>query len=150
PFWLMYAMFVMVGAGGLMVTAQLAPLARDFSIDTMPVSILAFTMPALGFALSLGLVCNGLSRPWFGLLSDYAGRENTMLIAFLLEGIAIFSLFWFAANQILFVSLSGLVYFAWGKIFALFPATCTDIYGKKFATTNYSMLYTAKGTAALL
>ena len=50
----------------------------------------------------------------------------------------------------MFVLLSGLVYFAWGEIFALFPAACTDIYGRKFATTNYSMLYTAKGTAALL
>jgi MFS transporter, OFA family, oxalate/formate antiporter len=150
PFWLMYAMFVMVGTGGLMVTAQLAPVARDFGIDTVPVSILGLALPALGFALSLGLVLNGLSRPFFGWLSDRIGRENTMLIAFLLEGIGIFALFWFARDPTLFVLLSGLVYFAWGQIFALFPATCTDIYGKKFATTNYSMLYTAKGTAALL
>ncbi len=150
PFWLMYAMFVMVGTGGLMVTAQLAPVARDFGIDTVPVSILGFVLPALGFALSIGLVLNGLSRPFFGWLSDRAGRENTMLIAFLLEGIGIFALFWFARDPTMFVLLSGLVYFAWGQIFALFPATCTDIYGKKFATTNYSMLYTAKGTAALL
>ena len=150
PFWLMYAMFVMVGTGGLMVTAQLAPFARDFAIDSVPVSILGLTMPALGFALSIGLVLNGLSRPFFGWLSDHAGRENTMLIAFLLEGIGIFALLWFARDPMMFVLLSGLVYFAWGQIFALFPATCTDIYGKKFATTNYSMLYTAKGTAALL
>jgi len=150
PFWFLYAMFVMVGAGGLMVTAQLAPVARDFGIDTVPVSLLGFALPALGFALSLGLVLNGLSRPFFGWLSDRAGRENTMLIAFLLEGIGIFALFWFARDPTMFVLLSGLVYFAWGQIFALFPAACTDIYGKKFATTNYSMLYTAKGTAALL
>jgi len=149
-FWLMYAMFVMVGTGGLMVTAQLAPLARDFAIDTTPVSILGLTMSALSLALSIGLVCNGLSRPFFGLISDYAGRENTMLVAFVLEGIGIFALLWFAADPVMFVLLSGLVYFAWGQIFALFPATCTDIYGRKFATTNYSMLYTAKGTAALL
>jgi MFS transporter, OFA family, oxalate/formate antiporter len=150
PFWLMYAMFVMVGAGGLMVTAQLAPVARDFGIDTVPVSILGLALPALGFALSLGLVLNGLSRPFFGWLSDRAGRENTMLIAFLMEGIGIFALLWFARDPTMFVVLSGLVYFAWGQIFALFPATCTDVYGKKFATTNYCMLYTAKGTAALL
>jgi MFS transporter, OFA family, oxalate/formate antiporter len=150
PFWLMYAMFVMVGTGGLMVTAQLAPLARDFAIDNVPVAILGLTMPALGFALSIGLVLNGLSRPFFGWVSDHAGRENTMLIAFLLEGIGIYALFWFASDPTMFVVLSGLVYFAWGQIFALFPATCTDTYGKRFATTNYSMLYTAKGTAALL
>jgi OFA family oxalate/formate antiporter-like MFS transporter len=150
PFWLMYAMFVMVGTGGLMVTAQLAPLARDFAIDSTPVSILGLTVPALGFALSIGLVMNGLSRPFFGWLSDYAGRENTMFLAFLLEGVGIFALLWFARDPAMFVLLSGLVYFAWGQIFALFPATCTDIYGEKFATTNYSLLYTAKGTAALL
>ena len=150
PFWLMYAMFVMVGTGGLMVTAQLAPVARDFAIDNVPVSMLGLTMPALGFALSIGLVLNGASRPFFGWVSDHIGRENTMLIAFLLEGIGIFALFWFAHIPTMFVLLSGLVYFAWGQIFALFPATCTDIYGRKFATTNYSMLYTAKGTAALL
>jgi OFA family oxalate/formate antiporter-like MFS transporter len=150
PFWVMYAMFVMVGTGGLMVTAQLAPLARDFAIDTVPVSIFWLTMPALGFALSVGLVLNGLSRPFFGWLSDHAGRENTMLVAFLLEGIGIFALLWFARDPTMFVLLSGLVYFAWGQIFALFPATCTDIFGKRFATTNYSLLYTAKGTAALL
>jgi OFA family oxalate/formate antiporter-like MFS transporter len=140
----------MVGSGGLMVTAQLAPLARDFAIDTVTVSIVGLTMSALGFALAVGLVLNGLSRPFFGWLSDHAGRENTMFIAFLLEAISIFVLLWFARDPVMFVLLSGLVYFAWGQIFALFPATCTDIYGKKFAATNYSMLYTAKGTAALL
>jgi OFA family oxalate/formate antiporter-like MFS transporter len=150
PFWLLYAMFVMVGTGGLMVTAQLAPVARDFAIDTVPVSLLGMTMPALGFALSIGLVLNGLSRPFFGWVSDHVGRENTMFIAFLVEGTAIYALFLFADNPIMFVLLSGLVYFCWGEIFALFPATCADLYGKRFATTNYSMLYTAKGTAALL
>jgi hypothetical protein len=87
PFWLMYAMFVMVGTSGLMATAQLAPVARDFAIDSVPVSIFGLTMPALSFALSFGLVLNGLSRPVFGWLSDQIGREHTMFIAFLLEGI---------------------------------------------------------------
>jgi MFS transporter, OFA family, oxalate/formate antiporter len=150
PFWLMYAMFVMVGTGGLMATAQLAPVAADFAIDNVLVSILGLTMPALSFALSIGLVLNGLSRPFFGWVSDKIGRENTMFIAFLLEGIGIYALMLFANSPMLFVLLSGLVFFAWGEIFALFPATCTDIYGSKFATANYGMLYTAKGVAALL
>jgi MFS transporter, OFA family, oxalate/formate antiporter len=150
PFWLMYVMFVMVGASGLMATAQLAPVARDFAIDNLPVSILGLTMPALSFALSFGLVLNGLSRPFFGWLSDQIGREHTMFIAFSLEGIGIYALFLFANDPMLFVLLSGLVYFAWGEIFALFPATCTDIYGREFATANFGMLYTAKGVAALL
>jgi hypothetical protein len=82
--------------------------------------------------------------------ADHIGRENTMFIAFLFEGIGIYALLHFASDPFQFVLLSGLVFFAWGEIYSLFPATCTDIYGRKFATTNYGMLYTAKGTAALL
>jgi MFS transporter, OFA family, oxalate/formate antiporter len=150
PFWVMYVMFVMVGTGGLMATAQLAPIAKDFKIDAIPVSILGLTLPALQFALSIDRVLNGVTRPLFGWVSDHIGRENTMFIAFLFEGIGIYALLHFATDPFLFVLLSGLVFFAWGEIYSLFPATCTDIYGRKFATTNYGMLYTAKGTAALL
>ncbi len=150
PFWVMYVMFVMVGAGGLMATAQLAPIAKDFKIDNVPVSLLGITLPALTFALSIDRVLNGLTRPFFGWVSDHIGRENTMFIAFMLEGIGIYALLLVANNPLLFVILSGVVFFAWGEIYSLFPATCTDIYGRKFATTNYGMLYTAKGTAALL
>jgi OFA family oxalate/formate antiporter-like MFS transporter len=95
-------------------------------------------------------VLNGRHRPFFGWVSDNIGRENTMFIAFMIEGIGIYCLHFFAAHPVLFVIMSGVVFFAWGEIYSLFPATCTDIYGKTFATTNYGMLYTAKGTASLL
>ena len=149
-FWIMYAMFVMVGAGGLMAIAQLAPIANDYKVAGIPVSILGLTLPALTFALTIDRVLNGLCRPFFGWVSDNIGRENTMFIAFFLEGVGIYALLYFASNPLLFVILSGMVFFAWGEIYSLFPATCTDIYGRKYATTNYGMLYTAKGTAALL
>jgi OFA family oxalate/formate antiporter-like MFS transporter len=149
-FWVMYAMFVMVGAGGLMAIAQLAPIANDYKIAGIPVSILGLTLPALTFALTIDRVLNGICRPFFGWVSDHIGRENTMFIAFFVEGVGIYALLYFANNPVLFVILSGMVFFAWGEIYSLFPATCTDIYGRKFATTNYGMLYTAKGTASLL
>jgi OFA family oxalate/formate antiporter-like MFS transporter len=150
PFWVMYAMFVMVGAGGLMALAQLAPIALDYKIAGIPVSLLGITLPALTFALTIDRVLNGICRPFFGWVSDQIGRENTMFIAFFAEGVGIYALLYFANNPVLFVILSGVVFFAWGEIYSLFPATCTDIYGRKFATTNYGMLYTAKGTASLL
>jgi MFS transporter, OFA family, oxalate/formate antiporter len=149
-FWIMYAMFVMVGAGGLMAVAQLGPIAADFNVAKTPVSLVGLTLPALTFALTIDRVLNGICRPFFGWVSDHIGRENTMFGAFLLEGIGIYALLLFAGNPVFFVILSGLVFFAWGEIYSLFPATCTDIYGRKFATTNYGMLYTAKGTASLL
>ena len=148
-FWLLYVMFTLAVTGGLMATAQLAPIATDFKVDKIPVSLLFWTLPALTFALSIDKVTNGITRPLFGWISDHIGRENTMFIAFSLEGFAILALVSFARDPFLFVVLSGLTYFAWGEVYSLFPATCGDFYGRKFATTNYGLLYTAKGTASV-
>jgi OFA family oxalate/formate antiporter-like MFS transporter len=149
-FWVMYLMFVLVGAGGLIATAQLSVIATDFGVAKTPVSLGLFTLPALTLALSLDRIMNGVTRPFFGWVSDRIGRENTMFIAFLAEGLGILSLLFVAGNPVLFVILTGLVFFAWGEIYSLFPATCGDTFGKKFAASNYGLLYTAKGTAALL
>ena len=149
-FWVMYVMFVLMAAGGLMATAQLAPIAKDFKIADIPVSLIGLTLPALTFALTIDRVLNGLCRPFFGWVSDNIGRENTMFIAFLLEGLGIFALYNFGTDPVLFVILSGLVFFAWGEIYSLFPATVTDTFGAKYATTNTGLMYTAKGTASLL
>src|SRR5260221_6253843 len=149
-FWVMYAMFVLVGAGGLMATAQLAPIAKDFKIDAVPVSLIGITLPALTFALSIDRILNGVTRPFFGWVSDNIGRENTMFIAFSFEAVGIWMLSMFGQDPVYFVILSGLVFFAWGEIYSLFPSTCTDVFGSKFATVNAGLLYTAKGTASLL
>ena len=149
-FWLMYLMFVLMAAGGLMATASLAPIAKDFQVDGVPVSILGLTLPALTFALTIDRVMNGVTRPFFGWVSDRIGRENTMVIAFAIEGVGILALGMFAHHPFAFVLLTGLVFFAWGEIYSLFPSTCADTYGDKQATANAGLLYTAKGTASLL
>jgi OFA family oxalate/formate antiporter-like MFS transporter len=149
-FWVMYIMFVMVAAGGLMATAQLGPIAKDFKIGDVPVNIMGLVLPALTFALAIDRVLNGLTRPFFGWVSDQIGREPTMFIAFALEAVGILMLYNFGQNPIAFVILTGLVFFAWGEIYSLFPSTCADTFGSKFAAANAGLLYTAKGTASLL
>ena len=149
-FWLMYLMMTMLAMGGLMATAQLGPIATDYKVAKTSVSLLGITMAALPFALSLDRILNGLTRPFFGWVSDHIGRENTMFIAFGLEGVGILLLITFAHIPVFFVVFSGLVFFAWGEIYSLFPAMCGDLFGRKFATANYGLLYTAKGTASLL
>lgn len=149
-FYVMYVAMVSVAAGGLIATAQLAPIAKDYIVDEVPVTLLMFTLPALQWALVLDRVLNGLARPTFGWISDRIGRENTMGIAFTLEAGAIFLMLKYAASPLLFVLLSALLFFAYGEIFSLFPSLSADTWGRKFATTNYGFLYTAKGTAALL
>jgi MFS transporter, OFA family, oxalate/formate antiporter len=149
-FVLMYFMFVMVGAGGLIVTANLASIAKDIKVADVPVTLVGMTMAALTFSAFIDRILNGLTRPFFGWISDKIGRENTMFVAFFMEGIGIYLLYLWGKDPVWFVLLSGFVFFAWGEIYSLFPSTCTDTFGTKFAATNAGLLYTAKGTAALL
>jgi OFA family oxalate/formate antiporter-like MFS transporter len=149
-FILMYFMFVIVGAGGLMVTANLKPIANTLHIANMPVSLLWLQMTTVTWAATIDRILNGVTRPFFGWVSDNIGRENTMFIAFFFEGVGIYLLYLYGSDPLWFVILTGLVFFAWGEIYSLFPSTATDTFGSKYATTNAGLLYTAKGTAALL
>ena len=148
-FWVLYLMMTMVATGGLMATAQLSPMAKDFQVDQIPVSFLWISLPAITFALSADRVVNGLCRPFWGWISDHIGRERTMSIAFGLEAIAIFLLINTASSPLLFIIFSSFTFFGWGEIYSLMPATAGDFFGRKYATTNYGFLYTAKGTASL-
>jgi OFA family oxalate/formate antiporter-like MFS transporter len=150
PFWVMYVMFVLTAVGGLVATAQLTPIAKDFGIANSSVLFGSFTLLALPFALSMNRVLNGISRPFFGWVSDHLGRENTMFAAFAIEGVSLLLLGEFGHNPALFVLLTAIVFFAYGEIYSLFPAMCGDLYGRKFASANAGLLYTAKGAAALM
>src|SRR5438046_5859199 len=129
----MYVMFIMMAAGGLMATAQLAPIAKDFKVADIPVSLIGITLPALTFALSIDRILNGLTRPFFGWVSDKIGREQTMFIAFLLEGVGIIALATFGNDPLAFVLMSCLVFLALGEIYSIFPAFVTVIFRASYA-----------------
>jgi OFA family oxalate/formate antiporter-like MFS transporter len=150
-FWLMYVMMTMVATGGLMATAQLAPMANDFHVANTQIHIplLGLSVVALTFALQADRLVNGFCRPFWGWVSDHIGRENTMSLAFGLEAIAKVALIMYASHPLAFVLLTAFTFFGWGEIFSLFPALCGDFFGRKNATANYGFLYTAKGTASV-
>ena len=145
-FWLMFVMMTMMSTAGLMVTSQMAAFTRDFGMA----DAIVFGLPLLPLALSVDRVMNGLTRPFFGWLSDQIGREHTMVIAFTLEGVAMTLWLLTRSHPALFVIMSGVVLFGWGEIFSLFPSTLTDTYGTKYATTNYGFLYMAQGVGSVL
>jgi OFA family oxalate/formate antiporter-like MFS transporter len=149
-FWVMYLVFVMVAAGGLMTAAQIAPIAKDFKIANEPVGILGFQMAALTFAISLDRIFDGFGRPFFGWVSDNIGREHTMFIAFGTAALMVLTLSVYGHVPIVFVLATAVYFGVFGEIYSLFPATSGDTFGVKYATTNNGMLYTAKGTASLL
>jgi OFA family oxalate/formate antiporter-like MFS transporter len=144
-FYVIYLMMTMLAFGGLVVTAQLNPLASTYHVDNV---IVAFGMTALVLAITVDRLLNGLTRPFWGWVSDHIGRENAIFFSFILEAAAVFALLQMIGHPVWFVALSGLCFFAWGNIFSLFPAITGDLYGNKWATTNYGVVYTAKGLAA--
>lgn len=146
-FWILYAMFILVSASGLMVTAQIALIAKDYGVASTVIMFGATTLIVSGVIDNLA---NGGARPFFGWVSDQIGREYTMAIAFSAGGFAYWLLGSAGTTPWTFVICAALIFFTWGEIFSLFPSTCTDMFGPKYATTNTSLLYTAKGLSAFV
>jgi MFS family permease len=142
----MFVMMTMMSTGGLMVVSQFGPVMRDFNIADTAIS----GMAALPFALTLQRIANGLTRPFFGWVSDVIGREWTMFLAFGMEALAVWVMLATRDNAVLFAIMSGIVFFGWGEIFSLFPSTLTDTFGTKHATTNFGFLYIAQGIGSVL
>ncbi len=145
-FWLMFVMMTMMSTGGLMVVSNFKSFANDFGIG----KAIVLGSAAIPLALSIDRICNGLTRPFFGWVSDRIGRENTMTLAFALEGLAIAVLLAYRQEPLVFVLMSGVVFFGWGEIFSLFPSTLTDTFGERYATANYGFLYMAQGIGSVL
>ena len=149
-FWLTYVLFVAVAAGGLMATAQIGPIAKDYKFDKLPMDFLGFTLPLLTLTLAIDNLANGFTRPLCGFISDRIGRENTMLLVFVGEGLALLGLKQFGHEPVMFMTFAALTFLCWGEIFSIFPALVADTFGAKNAAANAGMMYTAKGTASLL
>ena len=149
-FYVLYIMFVLIASGGLTMAASMAPIAKDLKIDKIPVELFGMAMPALGFALFLNRIFDGVGRPFFGWLSDQIGREYTMALAFFVGACALFTLSQSGSNPVVFVLVTALYFGVYGEIFSLFPATQGDTFGSKYAASNAGMLYTAKGAGSLL
>jgi len=146
-FYGLYSMMTIVAFSGMMVTAQLQPIAHTFQFDTY---ILFGGVTVFGVTMVLDGILNGITRPLTGWVSDHIGRYDTMAISFALEAIAIMGVTLIGSSPMWFISLMGLTFFAWGEIYSLFPSTIADLFGSKYATTNFSIQYTAKGVASVL
>jgi OFA family oxalate/formate antiporter-like MFS transporter len=149
-FYVLYVMFFLIACGGLTMAASIASIAKDLKIDKVPVDLFGYVLPAAVFAVQLNRIFDGVGRPFFGWLSDQIGREYTMFLAFLIGGIALFSLQQSGANAVAFVVITAVYFGVYGEIFSLFPATSGDTFGAKYAASNAGMLYTAKGAGSLM
>ena len=132
-FWVMYFMFTFDAATGLMATAQIAPIAKDYGLSN---TTLVFGATVLSVALVVDNVMNGAARPFFGWVSDHLGRERTMGLAFALSAGCYGLLAVAGHTPWMFVICAGLIFFTWGEIFSLFPSLCTDTFGPKHATAK--------------
>jgi OFA family oxalate/formate antiporter-like MFS transporter len=149
-FWIMYLMFFLVAAGGLMSAAQLAPIAKERGISDSLVTFFGITAPAIVVALTAHNITNGVGRPLNGWISDHIGRANMMGIAFGIEAVCLAAFGFFGTTPVSFIITDALVFLFWGDIFSLFAATVGDAFGRQYVTVNYGIMYTAKGVASLL
>ncbi len=140
-FYVMYIMFVLMATGGLLVTANAGPMARSWGL----------TAAALTLAATLSPLANGASRIFWGWASDRIGRETAMIVAFGLQAVCLVMVVVFGSRSgAWFAFTLVLVYFTWGEIYSLFPSTAADYFGTRNATSNYAVLYTAKGVASII
>jgi len=149
-FWMLYLCMVLVASGGLMAAAEVGPIAKDYGVDKIPINYFGAVLPLLTVALSIDSLVNGLTRPLTGWISDHLGRENTMVLVFAVEGLAIWGLMKFGHSASGFLIFAPLIFLGYGEIFSLFPAASGDTFGPKYAAANNGFLYTAKGTSSLL
>jgi OFA family oxalate/formate antiporter-like MFS transporter len=145
-FYLLYVMFVMVCAGGLMTTGNLSEVARSLKVQ----GTLVFGISIVAFTATLSGITNAFSRIMWGMISDRLGRENTMTLAFAVEALFIFLVTQITGSPRLFVLVLPFVFLSWGEIYALFSAITGDVFGPKNASANYGMLYTAKGLSSIM
>jgi len=140
-FYFMYVMFVLMATGGLLVTANAGPIARSWG----------YSADLLALAATLSPIANGSSRVFWGWASDRLGRESSMVLSFTLQAMCLLMVVMLGRqSSTWFVTSLVLVYFTWGQIYSLFPATSGDYFGSRHATSNYAVLYTAKGVAAII
>jgi OFA family oxalate/formate antiporter-like MFS transporter len=149
-FYVMYLMFFLVAAGGLVLIANMAPIAKDMKVAKTVVDLFGISMVAGTFAIKLQRILDGIGRPFFGWVSDHIGRENTMAIAFLIGAASLFIVSRAGANPVVFVLITALYFGVFGEIYSLFPATQGDTFGAKYAAANAGMLYTAKGAGSFV
>lgn len=140
-FYFLFMAMLSMAIGGLMVTAQLKPVATNFKVGDA----------ALTVALVLTPLANGFARILWGTISDYLGREWAMFTAFLLQAVFLLAVTTLGrTGDAIWVALMVMVFLTWGELYVLFPAVLADLYGSKNSALNYSFLYSAKGFASLL
>jgi OFA family oxalate/formate antiporter-like MFS transporter len=145
-FWVLYLLDVLMCAGGLIVTANLATIAHAYNV----VNVMIWGTTALSLGLLFANIMNGAGRPFFGWLGDRIGNIKGMVTAFILGTASYFLLSVTGQHPLGYVFFAGMIFLSWGNVYGLFPSMCTDMFGSKYATENLAILYTAKGVAGFM
>lgn len=140
-FWLLWGMFVMAAAAGLMTIANV----KSF-VQAQNVTINAVMAASIVGILS---IFNAAGRIAWGAASDRLGRTLTMILMFATLGVSMF--FFAIQTDILLLTIgASLIGFCFGGNFALFPSATADFFGTKNIGSNYGIVFTAYGVAGVL
>ena len=139
-----YSIWVMYFFGciaGLMIIGQTSPIGQKLAL---------LSPAAAAGGVMLLSIFNAAGRIFWGRVSDTLGRMKTLLVMFLLCGVAMLLyniIGTFPPYYWIGVSIVGLCF---GGYLALFPAITADFFGTKNIGANYGFVFTAYGVGGLL
>ncbi len=145
-FWLTYAVYLLIAFGGMVLTAQLGPIARDFGLENRMILLFGVTAPVLTFAVSIDNFANGITRPISGFSFGFAGPRkhdapHVHARSDSARGNGGSSDETHGASS----ASAALIFLFWGEIFVIFPAICGDSFGvKKTLPPSNGLLYTSQ------
>ncbi len=140
-FWLLWLMFVFAATAGLMTLGNVKTAA--LAIDPLADAVVIVGVMSL---------LNAAGRIVWGATSDRLGRENTMMLMFLILSLGMFTFAWMSTVSISWLAVMGiasLIGFCFGGNFALFPSATADFFGSKNVGKNYGVMFTAYGIAGI-
>jgi len=140
-FYLIWLMYFIGCASGLMIIGQTSPIGQELA---------KYTKQTAALGVSLLAIFNAFGRIFWGRISDSIGRMRTLFLMFLICGLAMFSYNLITVVPIWFWFGISFVGFCFGGYLALFPAINADFFGTKNVGINYGFIFTSYGVGGLL
>lgn len=139
-FYILWVMYLGGCVSGLMIIGHASPIAQEQ---------IGLSAAVAAVSVSIIAIANTLGRMFWGYVSDKIGRYNSLMWMFIVAGVCMFLLMG-AKNFALFIVCACGVALCFGGFLGIFPSITADSFGTKCLGTNYGVMFTAFGVAAII
>lgn len=139
-FYVLWCLYAIGTVSGLMIIAHASPFGQE---------IIKLTPQTAATTVSVLALANTSGRIFWGWVSDRLGRFNTVVVMFVLLGIAMSALS-AISGMTAFVAVLIVVGLCFGGFMGIFPSITADTFGPRYLGMNYGVMFTAFGVAAFV